>query len=308
MKIEVAINDQEPQKKKGDLLESIATELLKAHNYEVENQIRNTGVELDLLCQHKANISKKIYVECKAYAEDKRIQSDVITHLHGIWGIKKYEEAWLISTSELGKDAKGLVQEIEAGEDRHHFIFYTPERLLTALEDSKIIKSNKIAEQTVLHLVKDQNKIGQSILLITEFGYYWAIEYKSGGRPVGMIFTYADNCEAVTDITLLENLANTNASFKNLDFLIALDLCGLSIDVIRAINAKEFKLSNHYLNQINDLEIKFIHPNKDTLVLEDIFTFPDLEYVEDEDRIRISSTTLLEFDEEFKRCMIFGDG
>ena len=119
MKIKVAINDVDPQKKKGDLLEKIAKELLITHNYEVETQLRNTGVELDLLCQNKANASKKIYVECKAYGEDNKIQSDVITSLHGIRGIKNYEEAWLISTSELGKDAKGLVKEIEAGKAKN---------------------------------------------------------------------------------------------------------------------------------------------------------------------------------------------
>lgn len=85
------------KKKKGDLLEKIAKELLETHNYEVETQIRNTGVELDLLCQNKANRSKKIYVECKAYGEDNKVQSEVITSLHGIRGIKNYEEAWLIS-------------------------------------------------------------------------------------------------------------------------------------------------------------------------------------------------------------------
>jgi len=307
MKIEVAVNDEYAKKKKGDLLEKIANELLKTHNYEVETQLRNTGMELDLLCQNKANASKKIYVECKAYAEDKKVQSDVITSLHGIRGIKNYEEAWLICTSEFGKDAKGLVKEIEAGKDAKCFTFYTPERLLEALENSKIIKSNKLAEQAVLNIIKNQNKIRETILLITDFGNFWAIEYLSGGKPEGMIFAYANNGEVVKDKSLLENLASMNTSFKGLDFFVVLKFGDQTEEVIPTMDAKDFKLNVKYLDHINDLGIKFIHPNKDNLVLDDIFTYPDLEYAENEDRKKISSKILLDLGTEYNRCLIFGE-
>ena len=111
MIIEVATNKNDPPKKKGDLLEKIAKNLFELQNYEVENEIRNTGIELDLLCKDKANASKKIYIECKAYNEKAPIPAEVIAKLHGIKGIKKYYEAWLISTSQLTKDAEGLVGE-----------------------------------------------------------------------------------------------------------------------------------------------------------------------------------------------------
>ena len=101
MKIEVAVNNEDAQKKKGDLLEKIAKDLLESQNYEVETEMRRTGMELDLFCKNKANPSKKIYVECKAYDEGKKIQADVIKQLSGIREINDYEEAWLVSTSEF---------------------------------------------------------------------------------------------------------------------------------------------------------------------------------------------------------------
>src|SRR6266568_4887442 len=116
MKIEVSVNDDDPQKKKGDLLEKIAKELLETQNYQVETELRRTGVELDLLCKNKANPNKKIYVECKAYDKDNKIQAPIINQLCGTRQLKGYEEAWLVSTSEFGKDAKGLVDEIAEGE------------------------------------------------------------------------------------------------------------------------------------------------------------------------------------------------
>src|SRR5258708_25970151 len=206
MKIEVAVNNEDPQKKKGDLLEKIAKELLESQNYEVETELRRTGVELDLLCINRANPSKKIYVECKAYGEDNKIQAEVIKQLIGTREIQGYEEAWLVSTSEFGKEAKGLVEKIKEGTNSRFFTFYTPEKLVEAFVNSKLIKDKRIAEQAILNVIKEKNNLGESILLITEYGYFWAVEYLSGGKPVGMIFVYANNGEVVNDKTLLENL------------------------------------------------------------------------------------------------------
>ena len=60
MKIEVAVLENNTTKSKGDLLESLAKKLLESQNYEVEEEIRFTGMEIDLLCKNKANFSKKI--------------------------------------------------------------------------------------------------------------------------------------------------------------------------------------------------------------------------------------------------------
>ena len=110
MSIYVAVKEGDTSKNRGDLLENISKKLLEAHDYEVETEVRKTGMELDLLCQNKTNPAKKMYVECKAYNDDSRIQADVVTNLSGRLYIKKYREAWLIATSELGKEALANAQ------------------------------------------------------------------------------------------------------------------------------------------------------------------------------------------------------
>lgn len=65
MKIEVAIKNGDSSKQRGDLLENLAKKLLEAQNYEVETEIRNAGMELDLLCKNKANNSKKFMLNAK---------------------------------------------------------------------------------------------------------------------------------------------------------------------------------------------------------------------------------------------------
>ncbi|HYT45767.1 MAG TPA: ATP-binding protein [Methylomirabilota bacterium] len=143
--------------------------------------------------------------------------------------------------------------------------------------------------------------------MVTEYGYFWAVEYLSGGKPGGMIFAYAKNGEVVKDKTLLENLAGTNASFKELNFLVVLEFGDQTEKVIQTIDAKDCKLNKEYLDQINDLGMKFIHPNKDNLVLDDIFTYPDLEDVESEDNKKINSNALLDLGAQYNKCVIFGE-
>jgi Holliday junction resolvase-like predicted endonuclease len=159
MKIEVAIKDEDSSKQRGDLLEGLAKKLLEAQNYEVETEIRNTGMELDLLCKNKANNSKQIYVECKAYKESNKIQADVIKNIVGIKNIKNYTEVWLISTSEFGKDAKGLKDEIESATQAKDYTFYTPEKLIQALQNSNALINIEIVKKKLEEKI-DTNKIG----------------------------------------------------------------------------------------------------------------------------------------------------
>jgi hypothetical protein len=116
MKIEVVIKAKAPNKEKGDLLEGVASDLLKAQSYEVTTQVRVTACELDLLCEHKVS-GKTIYVECKAHREP--LSADSLTKLLGTVSLKEYEEGWLISTGPFGKDAKGFLVEWEKKPQQH---------------------------------------------------------------------------------------------------------------------------------------------------------------------------------------------
>ncbi len=92
-----------------------------------------------------------------------------------------------------------------------------------------------------------------------------------------------------------------------LGFFVVFNFGDQTEKVIPTIDAKDCKLNKEYLDQINDLGVKLIHPNKDDLVLDDVFTYPDLEYVENEDRKKISSNTLLDLGTEYNKCIIFGE-
>jgi len=308
--IEVGVNSGDSTKQKGDLLENLAKKLLEAQNYEVETEIRNVGTELDLLCKNKANQHKKIYVECKAYNENNKIQSDVIKNIVGIQSIDGYEEVWLIATTELGKDAKGLVYKLIDEQKRKDIVIYTPIKLIEALKSAKTIIEFDVIEnklKNVLNSVK--NICERRILLITDFGYFYALIIKENGNDKGIVVYNAENSELIKDNQLLEKISLLKTSFNTLDFKYIFNLTSnlsATTKLKDYIDIDQIKLNNQYLEKINDTGIKLTHPNKNELTLDDIFVFQDLQDIENKKKIRVNSKKLLDIN-NIPKAMIFGE-
>lgn len=216
MKIEVALLPSSSTKERGDLLELLAEKLLSAQSYEVVNEIRFTAVELDLLCRHKIS-GKEIYVECKAY-RDKNIDANTLKNLAGTLLFKDYSEAWLISTGSYGKEAKGFVKEWQQKprDQAAQLSFYDPEKVISALISSGVIKSQPI-DKSVEYL-GSENLVGDWVLLVTKYGDFWVAATLSGGIPSGVICYYANNNELVTDKVLLQALSETDTTLNKLNF------------------------------------------------------------------------------------------
>lgn len=216
MKIEVALQKSSSTKERGDLLESLAEKLLSAQSYEVIKEIRFTAVELDLLCRHKIS-GKEIYVECKAY-RDKNIDANILKNLAGTLFFKDYAEAWLISTGEYGKEARGFAEEWKAKpkEQATKLSFYEPEKVIDSLIRSGVIK--KQPEDLAAEYIGSENLIGEWVLLITSYGIFWAAATLAGGIPSGVLCYYSKNNELVEDADLLSKLADTDTSLNKLDF------------------------------------------------------------------------------------------
>lgn len=217
MKIEVALSQSASTKQKGDLLEALAERLLGAQSYEVVKEIRLTAVELDLLCRHKVN-GKQIYVECKAY-RDTPIDANILKNLAGTRVLKDYDEAWLISTSSYGKEAKGFVNEWKAKpkEVASSLSFYEPDTVIESLINSGVIKTPP--KEKAVEWVGSENVLGDWVLLITPYGDFWVVSTLKGGMPSGAICFYARNNDLVRDASLLANLAATDTSLNKLDFI-----------------------------------------------------------------------------------------
>jgi hypothetical protein len=215
MRIEVIANSDLPNQVKGDLLEDLTKHVLEAQSYEVTTKVRVTACELDLLCIHHIT-RKTIYVECKAHRE--ALSSNVLTNLLGTISFKGYSEGWLFSTGPLGKDAKGFMVEWEnkPPQERERLSIYTSDRIVEASIRAKAICQHP-TEPLVLGLFSS-DRLGEWILLVSQWGYFWACPYLENGIPVGVIVLNAVNNIQVNDITLLKRIADSDTSLNNLDF------------------------------------------------------------------------------------------
>ena len=216
MNIEVALHKSASTKERGDLLESLVGILLEAQSYEVIQEIRFTAVELDLLCKHKVS-GKEIYVECKAY-RDKNIDANILKNLAGTLFFKDYSEAWLISTGNYGKEAKGFIEEWKnkPKDQATKLSFYNPDKILDSLISAKVIKNYPI--DLASDYIGSINLLGEWILLVTPYGNFWAVATLAGGIPKNVLCYYATNNELVEDTELLSKLSETDTSLNTLNF------------------------------------------------------------------------------------------
>ena len=223
-RIEVATPPDTPNKKKGDLLEDVAGDLLRTQQYEVTTQLRVTATEIDLLCKHKVN-RKTVYVECKAHRGS--ISADILNKLLGTVHSKGYQEGWLISTGPLGKEAKGFQHDWEKKTivESQKLSIYTPERVIEALISAGQIK--RLPYDLAVKTIGNEDQIGDPTLLITKPGIFWTIACLEGGVPVGVLVYSAKTGDLIKKQELLRNLAQTDTSQNELDFEYILNLAKL---------------------------------------------------------------------------------
>ena len=243
MKIEVASIAGEPQKVKGDLFEKLSKDLLEALGYEVIEEIRFVGVELDLLCKHRVS-HKQVYVECKAHKD--KVSATVLRQLLGTVTGYDYSEGWLISTSEFGKEAKGFVEmwKEKPPELATKLSFYTPTEVIASLKGASVISNPPI--QSAEKKVGGSEFLGGWTLLVSTFGRFWAVYTLRGGAPHGVLLFNAENGRHINDQETLDNLAKLDCSLTEYDLNVGLEK-SVELEV-----SKTTKLPNVVEVQIGD--------------------------------------------------------
>lgn len=273
MKIRVAKKQDDAEKFRGDLLEDLASKILKLHNLEVISQLRNTGFEVDLLAKSRVN-PKKILVECKARKE--LIQMEAMSTLYTSRNTNGYDEGWLLSTSELGKEAKGFVQEkLPSTKEDKYFFIYAGEKLLELIVNSKIVDHYDITKKAVEKIVGNKSDVGDFFLLVSEYGYYWATIINKSGRAYGIIFSNATSSEIIIDIDLLKNISTTDFEENKLNLTVISEFLGRQ----EQPNLADLKLGAAYVESIVGLGITAPGLRSEDVDLRNIFVYPDIEVI-----------------------------
>ena len=220
MKIEVACQKGSSNKDKGDLLEKLAKKLLLAQHYEVIEEIRIIGAELDLLCKHKVS-GKEIYVECKAQKDS--ISAPILRQLWGTVDCEEYSEGWLISTSDFTKDAKGFVESWKSKpkEKAERLSFYSPKEIIDALKSSSIITDPPhLAAQD---FIGNPDNLGDWTLLLSKYGMHWCVYTLKGGTPYGVLIYAASSGKQISDEDTIQNLSSLETTITEYDLRVGIN-------------------------------------------------------------------------------------
>lgn len=217
--IEVTVKEGDTSTQRGALLESLAKRVLIALQHEhVTTDLRITGCELDVIAKEKQS-GAKVLVECKAY-RDKTISADVLTKMLGNLFVHGYSSAWLLTTTTLSKDAKGILDKFKEKSiiERQQLRVYDPVRLIELL-----ISTGRICNPEILQLPSALHALLARTLLLTDIGEFWAVTAVGGESGVAdtvMVFD-AQSGNPITNSSLVNELSERDSNLRSLRWISA---------------------------------------------------------------------------------------
>lgn len=198
---------------RGKFFEDFIASLLKAKNFKVTTRIAFTGSEIDVLAEQEID-KARAFCECKLQQE--LIASDIIYKLIGKAIQKKVDYAILFSLSDLGKQAKGVLDEIERDDSKvnglRSFKFYGTDEIIqhyiSALGTPKIHNLSTKPIKTI------------TLVLSPHPGNFWVVQDVLNGLP-----NNAYLIPTTKDITYdaMKEILRENDLYQGLNFVYAGD-------------------------------------------------------------------------------------
>jgi len=159
--IKIILEEGASNKAKGNCFEDLIRNILSIQGYKIRQNLRFTGMELDLIAEHKyENIN--LYVECKA--KEKVTSIELRTFFANVYH-HKADKGYFFRTQELEFDAGGLLSEYREDERYKNLTFLEPDEIIRLLVESKMIfePTHNIASYI----------ISKKILAVTYFGDFF---------------------------------------------------------------------------------------------------------------------------------------
>lgn len=213
--IEIAAAPETTTTERGGVLERFARKLLETQNYHIEEEVRITGTEVDLLAVERLT-GERIFVECKAYRST--IAAEVLHKILGNVSFHRFSAGWLISTHTLSKDARGMRDQWNQRppQERRLLQIYDPPRLIERLVSAKVVVTPE-----ALIRPADLRCADETYLLLAPFGEFWAVpvlDDEAGMRQSALLYEAATGKRTVLAKTL-SAIANTDTTLANLRWL-----------------------------------------------------------------------------------------
>lgn len=143
-----------------------------------ERRLRVSGMEIDVLAKGEDR-PFTVLVECKAYRDP--VPADTITKLMGNVQLRRADQGWLFTTSDLTKDGRGLWEEIQQDADHaRSIVWYSPSRTIDVL----IAQRSIVDPKTLLHHLAKLD-VGDWTLVASPGRRAWLSETLEDGVPTG---------------------------------------------------------------------------------------------------------------------------
>ena len=212
--VEICTEEKASTSEKGSVLEKFVGRFLETQGQTVSEQVRLTGMEVDLLCEDQ-DTSEIILIECNSYRNP--LPAEAISKLLGNVMLRSASAGWLISTHDLTKDGKGIKHEWEAksADEKRKLRIYEPKELVQRLIAAKLLVDPKQLATTV----QAAGKAEQAYLLITNQGEFWALtgsDAATGVTDTCELFHAVDGSRADSFTDWIEN---TNTSLSDLNWV-----------------------------------------------------------------------------------------
>ena len=208
--IKIILEDGSSNKAKGNCFEALIRNLLSLHQYEIKGNINFSGMEIDLVAEHKHN-QESLYVECKA---KEKVSSDELSKFAFNVGFKKVDKGYFFRTQELESQAGALLSEIKERQEYKNLTFFEPSGIIKMLSDGKMIfeplsdLSNYIISKKILaityfgdffiYLINESNAFPTKFILIDAK----INERKINEETIELIKTKIDD---ITNLSVIEN-------------------------------------------------------------------------------------------------------
>lgn len=158
--IKILLEENSSNKAKGNCFETLIRNLLSIHQYDIRGNINFSGMEIDLIANHKHK-NETLYVECKA---KEKVSSDELSKFCFNVEFKEADFGYFFRTQELEFQAGALLTEIRIKPKYKNLTFFEPDDIIQMLIDARMI-FEPIADLK-------SYAISKKILAITYFGDY----------------------------------------------------------------------------------------------------------------------------------------
>lgn len=180
-KIQILVPSGWSNTERGNFFEDLVARIFKQMQFQITQQIRVTGMEIDLLAE-QIHTKEKAYIECKFVSEP--FGAPVISKLIGnAFQKEDINTALLVSTTEPGKDAKGLLkkhaEKNNVIRDILRFGFIGPSRLIDLF---LTVNQYPTLPEKLVEIDRSLN-ISAATLVITPDEDCWVLEQRRGGVP-----------------------------------------------------------------------------------------------------------------------------